>query len=538
MPAGDHPHVLDARAGQQRHGALAELALAALPHHRLAVADRHADRLEAAAVRGDARLGAAEQPLAPLERGAVDGGRGRVVHRAGAAREHAAVERAACWRRCARRRSPSPVLIPGGRRFEQLPLGREGGEAVGERRRGGTDRRGGRAPVSDARPAVRPVGERRGQHLAARDAARSGAIGVEEGRGRPPRWRDRDSASRCRRAGSGCPSTCASGPSSRLRPGDPDRVGALLGAAQPARVEEVEVAAAALDVRRLHHLALPAPRVCCGSARAGGRAAACRPRSAAGRRSAWAGRRRCRPPSTAGAAGRARRASGRGRSSRTCCSAAAGRGRATAPRAPARWPPRGSARSSGCAAARCRRPRSRPSCSRVISGAQKSVSAQRGRLANTEPAIRQVRMSGDRRTRKIGAEPPLVATATVSSPTRMADGSGQSPARTGAGRARANPTAGRESQARSTRPHCTRAIPLMGEGARFRRGRHARPGFPAGCPARQPRGRGARPDRGGHHRRAAVARAVESHAPGGGGELRGVHRTSTAPSTSPARPCA
>ena len=56
---------------------------------------------------------------------------------------------------------------------------------------------------------------------------------------------------------------------------------------------------------------------------------------------------------------------------------------------------------------------------------------------NTDPAMRQLRMSGDRRTRKIGAEPSLVATATVSSPTRIADGSGQSPARMGLGRASA-----------------------------------------------------------------------------------------------------
>ena len=98
-----------------------------------------------------------------------------------------------------------------------------------------------------------------------------------------------------------------------------------------------------------------------------------------------------------------------------------------------------------------------PSFSRVISGAQKSVSAHRGRRGNTEPAMRQLRMSGERSTRKTGADPPLVATATVSLPSRIADGSGQSPATIGAGRASARATAGRE----STRP----TVPVLFIGA-------------------------------------------------------------------------
>ena len=61
-------------------------------------------------------------------------------------------------------------------------------------------------------------------------------------------------------------------------------------------------------------------------------------------------------------------------------------------------------------------------------------------------------MSGERRTLKMGAHPTLVATATVSLPSLMADGSGQSPATMGLGRARAATAIGRESQVRRTRP--------------------------------------------------------------------------------------
>jgi hypothetical protein len=52
----------------------------------------------------------------------------------------------------------------------------------------------------------------------------------------------------------------------------------------------------------------------------------------------------------------------------------------------------------------------------------------------------------------MGAYPTLVATATVSLPSLIAEGSGQSPATIGLGRATARTAAGLKSQARSTRP--------------------------------------------------------------------------------------